>query len=210
MAAMWSKSHDEIAAVHGDDGPDWRDLFWYAPGMADRVRWAEQDAEEASLDWVNKGTGEIQTIINELSGEKVDIILWDENPEKFITNALSPAKVVEVTVDEGTRQARVTVKDDQLSLAIGRGGQNVRLASRLTGWKIDIMSDGSKTEPIVAETAAPAETEIVTPEVVETATPEATVEKPVKEKKIRKSKNKKSAETETAAPIEETPEKVEA
>ena len=65
MAAMWSKSHDEIAAVHGDDGPAWRDLFWYAPGMADRVRWAEQDAEEASLDWVNKGTGEIQTIINE-------------------------------------------------------------------------------------------------------------------------------------------------
>jgi len=64
MAAMWLKAHDEVAFVHGDDGPAWRELFYYAPGMADRVRWAEQDAESSSLDWVEKGVGEIQTAIN--------------------------------------------------------------------------------------------------------------------------------------------------
>ena len=64
LAAMWRKSHDEIAAVHGDDGPAWRELFRYAPGLSDRVRWAEQDAEAASLDWAARGVGEIQTAIN--------------------------------------------------------------------------------------------------------------------------------------------------
>ena len=64
MAAMWRKAHDEIAVVHGDDGPVWKELFRYAPGMADRVRWAEQDAEESSLDWIEKGVGEVQTAIN--------------------------------------------------------------------------------------------------------------------------------------------------
>ena len=64
MAAMWRKAHDEIAVAHGDDGPAWKELFRYAPGMADRVRWAEQDAEESSLAWIEKGVGEIQTAIN--------------------------------------------------------------------------------------------------------------------------------------------------
>jgi hypothetical protein len=64
MVAMWRKDHDEIAVVYDHDGPAWKELFRYAPGMADRVRWAEQDAEEASLDWVAKGVGEIQTAIN--------------------------------------------------------------------------------------------------------------------------------------------------
>ena len=64
LAAMWRKSHDEIAAVHGDDGPAWSELFHYAPGMADRVRWAEQDAEAASLSWVENGVGEIQVAID--------------------------------------------------------------------------------------------------------------------------------------------------
>jgi len=65
MEDMWRKAYDEITAVHGDDGPAWRELFRYAPGLSDRVRWAERDAELVSLDWVEKGTGEIQTIINE-------------------------------------------------------------------------------------------------------------------------------------------------
>ena len=65
MAAMWRKAHGEIAAVHGNDGPAWRELFRYAPGMSDRVKWVEQDAEAASLAWLERGTGEIQTAINE-------------------------------------------------------------------------------------------------------------------------------------------------
>jgi N utilization substance protein A len=80
----------------------------------------------------------IQTIINELGGEKVDIIEYDETPEKFIANSLSPAKILNIETDEKERKAVVKVTPDQLSLAIGKGGQNVRLAARLTGWKIDI------------------------------------------------------------------------
>ena len=84
----------------------------------------------------------IQTIIGELNNEKVDIILWDDDPVRFIGNALSPAKILSVKLDEENRVALVNVLEDQLSLAIGKGGQNVRLASKLTGWKIDIISDG--------------------------------------------------------------------
>ncbi|MDD5251790.1 MAG: transcription termination factor NusA [Patescibacteria group bacterium] len=80
----------------------------------------------------------IQTIIGELGGEKVDIILFDEDAVRFITNSLSPAKVVEIALDEDAHVAEVIVNEDQLSLAIGRGGQNVRLASRLTGWRLNI------------------------------------------------------------------------
>ena len=78
-------------------------------------------------------------VTNELGEEKIDIIEWDESPEKFIANSLSPAKVVSVEAMP-RREARVYVPEDQLSLAIGRGGQNVRLAARLTGWKIDVRS----------------------------------------------------------------------
>lgn len=84
-----------------------------------------------------KGT-RVQTIINELNGEKIDIIEWDENPVKFITNALSPAKIISVQLDEKEKYATVGVAEDQLSLAIGKRGQNVRLAVNLTGWRIDV------------------------------------------------------------------------
>src|SRR5262249_4353539 len=76
------------------------------------------------------------------SGEKIDIIDYDEDPARFVANALSPAKVVSVTViDQSARAARVVVPDFQLSLAIGKEGQNARLAARLTGWRIDIRGD---------------------------------------------------------------------
>ena len=65
MVVMWLKVHDEVAAVHGKDGPVWGELFWYAPGMSDRVRLVERDVEAASWDWVERGTGEIQTAIDE-------------------------------------------------------------------------------------------------------------------------------------------------
>ncbi|MGK2868085.1 MAG: transcription termination factor NusA [Mycobacterium sp.] len=86
----------------------------------------------------------VRNVMSELSGEKIDIIDFDEDPSRFVANALSPAKVVSVTViDESTRAARVVVPDFQLSLAIGKEGQNARLAARLTGWRIDIRSDAA-------------------------------------------------------------------
>ena len=82
----------------------------------------------------------VQAVINELSGEKIDIVEWSEDPFKFISHALSPAKVTDIKIDKKTNQARAVVPEDQLSLAIGIKGQNVRLAAKLTGWKIDIVA----------------------------------------------------------------------
>ncbi len=96
-----------------------------------------------------KGT-RVQAVIDELGGEKIDIILWNEKPEKFIAAAISPAKVVDVKLDTDRKEAKVTVPEDQLSLAIGKQGQNVRLAAKLVGWKIDVI--GAKVE--VKEEAA--------------------------------------------------------
>lgn len=84
-----------------------------------------------------KGT-RVQTIVDELKGEKIDIIKWSKDPAEYISNALSPAKVLKVDIDEDNKTARVIVPDNQLSLAIGKEGQNARLAAKLTGWKIDI------------------------------------------------------------------------
>jgi N utilization substance protein A len=82
----------------------------------------------------------VQSIVQELKGERIDIIPWNEDPAKFVCNALSPAEVSEVIIEQTNRSMQVIVADDQLSLAIGKKGQNVRLAARLVGWKIDIMS----------------------------------------------------------------------
>ncbi|MNX73472.1 hypothetical protein D3C86_1048700 [compost metagenome] len=90
--------------------------------------------------------GRIQGIVNELRNEKIDIIRWSEDPTTFIANALSPAKVVSVSVNSLERTAKVVVPDAMLSLAIGREGQNVRLAARLTGYKIDIKSESQQRE----------------------------------------------------------------
>ncbi len=87
----------------------------------------------------------INTIIAELGGEKIDVIQWSEDPAEFISHSLSPAKILEVEINEKTREAKVMVDDNQLSLAIGKGGQNVRLAVKLTGWKLDIRSREGKT-----------------------------------------------------------------
>ncbi|HTM69036.1 MAG TPA: transcription termination factor NusA [Candidatus Binatia bacterium] len=93
----------------------------------------------------------IQTVIGELGGEKIDIIQFDEDPKKFIMNSLSPAKVTSIELREEMRTAEVIVPEDQLSLAIGKGGQNVRLASRLTGWKINIRESGARGKAEEAE-----------------------------------------------------------
>src|SRR5207302_10975361 len=83
----------------------------------------------------------VRMVVSELRGEKIDIIPYNDEPARFVAKALSPARVREVLVDDDNKQATVIVPDDQLSLAIGREGQNARLAARLTGWRIDIRSE---------------------------------------------------------------------
>ena len=95
----------------------------------------------------------VQAVVNELQGEKVDIIPWSADPAAFIVNALAPAEVTKVVLDEDVQRIEVVVPDEQLSLAIGRRGQNVRLASQLTGWDIDIMTEAQESERRQAEFA---------------------------------------------------------
>ncbi len=101
-----------------------------------------------------KGT-RVQTVMAELGGEKIDIIEWSEDPVKFIANALSPAKILNVQLNEEEKSANVGVLEDQLSLAIGKAGQNVRLAARLTAWKIDINGEKVEAPAPAVEEAAP-------------------------------------------------------
>ena len=82
----------------------------------------------------------VQAVSNELNGERVDIILWDEDPAQFVINAMAPAEISSIVVDEEKGSMAIAVEEDQLALAIGRGGQNIKLASRLTGWKLNVMS----------------------------------------------------------------------
>lgn len=88
----------------------------------------------------------VQQVVQELRGEKIDIINWDEDITRFACNALAPAEISRVFVDEANREMEIVVPDTQLSLAIGRKGQNVRLASKITGWKLDILSESSAAQ----------------------------------------------------------------
>ncbi len=90
----------------------------------------------------------VSTVMNELSGEKIDIIEWSPDPEEFVRKALSPAKVLDLQLNEEEHKAIIEVTPDQLSLAIGKGGQNVRLAAKLTGWKIDIKGTEAEVETV--------------------------------------------------------------
>lgn len=102
-------------------------------------------SHEGAIDPVGSLVGQkgvrVSTVINELGGEKIDVVEWSQEVVEYVAHSLSPAKVLDVEVNERRKEARVTVPDDQLSLAIGKGGQNVRLAAKLTGWKIDVRSD---------------------------------------------------------------------
>jgi len=112
-------------------------------------------SEEEGIDPIGACVGQrgtrISAVINELGGENIDIILWDKDSKKFISNALSPAKVLDVKINKKENKAEVLVAKDQLSLAIGKGGQNVRLAAKLTGWKIDIVGQEIKIAPAQKE-----------------------------------------------------------
>lgn len=93
----------------------------------------------------------VQSVSNELSGERVDIILWDENPAQFVINAMSPAEVTSIVVDEDKNSMDIAVDEEKLSQAIGRGGQNVKLASQLTSWALNVMTEGQADEKSEAE-----------------------------------------------------------
>jgi N utilization substance protein A len=93
----------------------------------------------------------VQSVSNELGGERKDIIMWDEDPAKFVVNAMSPAEVLSIVVDEEKKIMDIAVSEDQLSQAIGRGGQNVRLASELTGWELNVMSKEEADDKLTEE-----------------------------------------------------------
>ena len=107
-------------------------------------------SKDKNIDAIGSCVGQhgvrIQPVMDELGDEKIDIVLWDEDPAKYIANALSPSKVMKIAVNELDKIARVVVPNNQLSLAIGKVGQNARLAARLTGWKIDIKSKTQATD----------------------------------------------------------------
>ncbi|MCH3958955.1 MAG: transcription termination factor NusA [Selenomonas sp.] len=112
------------------------------PGNRSKIAvWSKDEDVDPVGSCVGHRGMRVQAIVDELGSEKIDIVKWSEDPAKFIANALSPAKVVSVAVNEGEKVSRVVVPDYQLSLAIGKEGQNARLAAKLTGWKIDIKSE---------------------------------------------------------------------
>jgi N utilization substance protein A len=131
----------------------------------------ERDVDPVGACVGMKGT-RVQAIIRELRGEKIDIVEWSEDPVLFVTNAISPARVQRVTiVDDAERVMEVVVEDKQLSLAIGKKGQNVRLAAKLTGWKIDIKSEEEKRREVEAQLM-----ELSMPSAVEATAEEVPVE----------------------------------
>ena len=117
------------------------------PGMRSKISvyTADENVDPVGACVGHKGM-RVQTIVNELRGEKIDIVKYSEDPAQYVANALSPAKVVSTNVNEAEKICRVVVPDYQLSLAIGKEGQNARLAAKLTGWKIDIKSESQDKE----------------------------------------------------------------
>jgi N utilization substance protein A len=135
-----------------------------------------------------KGT-RVQAIIEELGGERIDIVEWSEKPEVFVARSLSPAKVIKVELNEEEGKAKVYVENDQLSLAIGQKGQNVRLATKLTGWKINIEGiEGEENDEKVKPSSASASSE-------DTADKETTEDKSSSAKATEDKKEKKTEET---------------
>jgi len=112
------------------------------PGVRAKIAVSSNDSD---IDPIGACVGmrgsRVQNVVQELKGEKIDIINWYADPAKFVCNALAPAEIIRVIIDEESRSMEVIVADDSLSLAIGRGGQNVRLASKLTGWRLDVQND---------------------------------------------------------------------
>jgi len=149
-----SRAHpDFMAALFGQEVPEVYEGVIEIPRVArdpgSRAKIAVL-SNDGGIDPVGACVGmrgsRVQAVVNELAGEKIDIIPWSPDPATFIVNALQPAEVTKVVLDEDAQRIEVVVPDDQLSLAIGRRGQNVRLASQLTGWSIDILTEVEESE----------------------------------------------------------------
>jgi N utilization substance protein A len=152
----------------------------------------------------------VQAVVAELAGEKIDVIPWNDNPAVFVANALSPAQVLDVSIDEEHRIASVTVPERMLSLAIGREGQNARLAAKLTGWRIDIRSDVSVAEAKAAAAAEAAIAAAEAPAAGVASGEEASVDVPTgavadTEPARKVSRSRKTAEAEPASAGEAPP-----
>jgi len=157
--------------------------------------WSNEDGIDPVGSSVGQHGSRVQAVLSELGDEKIDIILYDKDDRMYITNALSPAKINKITLRKKDKKAIVEVPDDQLSLAIGRHGQNVRLASQLAGWEIDIVTRGKKpTKKSVASETAPAATkpaqekDATTP--VPAETPQEPTDTPQETKKTKRAKEK--------------------
>ena len=130
------------------------------PGMRSKIAvWSKDEDVDPVGSCVGHKGMRVQAIVDELGSEKIDIVKWNEDSAKFIANALSPAKVVSVAVNEDEKVSRVVVPDYQLSLAIGKEGQNARLAAKLTGWKIDIKSETQAKDDVLDESMSEVEVE---------------------------------------------------
>lgn len=149
--------------------------------------WSDDDNIDPVGSAVGQRGSRVQAVLSELSDEKVDIILFDDDTKTYIANALSPAKITKITLRKGDKRAKVELPDDQLSLAIGRHGQNVRLASKLTGWEIDIVS-GKKTD---ANDSEKEKTPEAPKEEIKEEKPRATADKSKKPKTTARTKTAK-------------------
>ncbi len=122
------------------------------PGMRAKIAVRSNDPRTDPIGaCVGMRGSRVQAVSNELSGERIDIILYDDNPAQFVVNAMAPAEVVSIMVDEESQSMDIAVTEDKLSQAIGRGGQNVRLASELTGWQLNVMTEEAAEEKSDAE-----------------------------------------------------------
>ena len=144
------------------------------PGHRSKIAvWSNEPGVDAVGACVGAKGARVRMVVNELRGEKIDVVPWSDDTEQFVANALQPAKVKEVRIDQTTQTAVVIVPDYQLSLAIAKEGQNARLAARLTGWRIDIKSESQfadeQRRPVPQSTP-------ITPNATEAATPEAAPE----------------------------------
>ena len=162
------------------------------PGHRSKIAvWSNEPAVDPVGACVGPKGSRVRNVVTELRGEKIDVVPWSDNPSELVANALQPAKVKEVITDPATQTAQVVVPDYQLSLAIGKEGQNARLAARLTGWRIDIKSEtqaaappeptpvpeaASEPEPVAAREpeAAPEPAPVTEPEPVPAADAAAT------------------------------------
>ena len=135
----------EVSEVH-DGTVEIKSIAREAGSRTKIAVWSNNEDVDPVGACVGVNGARVNAIVNDLKGEKIDIINWSEDPEVLIENALSPSKVISVSVNEEEKTARVVVPDYQLSLAIGKEGQNARLAARLTGFKIDIKSESQAEE----------------------------------------------------------------